>query len=145
MALVSAWLKMAMEHPQLFTDNGYHVSWNYYIASLLFVLASATDFFDGYIAREWNQSTLLGAILDPLADKFKAFNWDVSEVDGHCLTQLLSTLSQAKANRSGKPKCVIAHTVKGKGVSFMENKLAWHYKSPSEADYQTACLEIEAA
>ncbi len=56
-------------NPQLFTDNGYHVSWTYYIASLLFVLASATDFFDGYIAREWNQSTLLGAILDPLADK----------------------------------------------------------------------------
>ncbi|MFA6136602.1 MAG: CDP-diacylglycerol--glycerol-3-phosphate 3-phosphatidyltransferase [Sulfurimonas sp.] len=56
-------------NPQLFTDNGYHVSWNYYFASLLFVLASTTDFFDGYIAREWNQSTLLGAILDPLADK----------------------------------------------------------------------------
>ena len=56
-------------NPQVFTDNGYHVSWNYYFASLLFVLASATDFFDGYIAREWNQSTMLGAILDPLADK----------------------------------------------------------------------------
>ena len=56
-------------NPQFFTDNGYHISWNYYTASLLFVLASATDFFDGYIAREWNQSTILGAILDPLADK----------------------------------------------------------------------------
>jgi CDP-diacylglycerol--glycerol-3-phosphate 3-phosphatidyltransferase len=56
-------------NPQLFTDNGFHISWNYYTASLLFVLASATDFFDGYIAREWNQATMLGAILDPLADK----------------------------------------------------------------------------
>ncbi len=56
-------------NPQIFTDNGCHVSWNYYFASLLFVLASATDFFDGYIAREWNQMTMLGAILDPLADK----------------------------------------------------------------------------
>jgi len=56
-------------NPQVFTDNGYHISWNYYFASLLFVLASATDFFDGYIAREWNQMTMLGAILDPLADK----------------------------------------------------------------------------
>nr|WP_321265795.1 CDP-diacylglycerol--glycerol-3-phosphate 3-phosphatidyltransferase [uncultured Sulfurimonas sp.] len=56
-------------NPQIFTDNGYHISWNYYFASLLFVLASATDFFDGYIAREWNQMTLLGGILDPLADK----------------------------------------------------------------------------
>jgi len=56
-------------NPQIFTDNGWDISWNYYFASLLFVLASATDFFDGYIAREWDQSTLLGAILDPLADK----------------------------------------------------------------------------
>ena len=56
-------------NPELFTENGYHISWNYYFASLLFVLASATDFFDGYIARQWNQMTMLGAILDPLADK----------------------------------------------------------------------------
>jgi CDP-diacylglycerol--glycerol-3-phosphate 3-phosphatidyltransferase len=56
-------------NPDIFTDNGFHISWNYYFASLLFVLASATDFFDGYIAREWNQMTLLGGILDPLADK----------------------------------------------------------------------------
>ena len=56
-------------NPQVFTDNGFHVSWNYYFASLLFVLASATDFFDGHIARQWNQMTMLGAILDPLADK----------------------------------------------------------------------------
>lgn len=55
--------------PELFTENGFDISWNYYFASLLFVLASATDFFDGYIAREWNQMTMLGAILDPLADK----------------------------------------------------------------------------
>ncbi len=56
-------------NPDFFTDNGFHITWNYYFASLLFVLASATDFFDGYIARQWNQMTLLGAILDPLADK----------------------------------------------------------------------------
>ena len=56
-------------NPQIFTQNGFDISWSYYFASLLFVLASATDFFDGYIAREWNQMTMLGAILDPLADK----------------------------------------------------------------------------
>jgi len=56
-------------NPEIFTNNGFHITWNYYFASLLFVLASATDFFDGYIAREWDQMTMLGAILDPLADK----------------------------------------------------------------------------
>ena len=56
-------------NPEVFTNNGFDISWNYYFASLLFVLASATDFFDGYIARQWNQMTMLGAILDPLADK----------------------------------------------------------------------------
>lgn len=56
-------------NPDAFTNNGYHISWNYYTASLLFVIASVTDFFDGFIAREWNQMTMLGAIIDPLADK----------------------------------------------------------------------------
>ncbi len=56
-------------NPQVFTDNGFDITWNYYFVSLLFVLASVTDFFDGYIARQWNQMTMLGAILDPLADK----------------------------------------------------------------------------
>jgi len=55
--------------PELFTDNGIHISWAYYCAALLFVLASVTDFFDGYIARELDQITLLGKIIDPLADK----------------------------------------------------------------------------
>jgi len=56
-------------NPQLFTENGIHISWNHYGAALLFVLASATDFFDGYIARELDQITMTGKILDPLADK----------------------------------------------------------------------------
>jgi CDP-diacylglycerol---glycerol-3-phosphate 3-phosphatidyltransferase len=52
-----------------FVEHGFHVTWSYYFATIIFVLASATDFFDGYIAREWNQTTLLGEIMDPLADK----------------------------------------------------------------------------
>ncbi len=56
-------------NPELFTDAGMHISWSYYSAALLFVLASTTDFFDGYIARELDQITTLGKILDPLADK----------------------------------------------------------------------------
>lgn len=56
-------------NPDVFTNNGFDITWNYYFAALLFVVASITDFFDGYIAREWNQNTLLGEIIDPLADK----------------------------------------------------------------------------
>lgn len=56
-------------NPQVFTDAGWHISWSYYIAALLFVIASVTDFFDGYVARELNQITIVGQILDPLADK----------------------------------------------------------------------------
>ncbi len=55
--------------PEFFTEQGIHITWVYYLAALLFVLASTTDFFDGYIARNLNQITLLGKILDPLADK----------------------------------------------------------------------------
>jgi CDP-diacylglycerol--glycerol-3-phosphate 3-phosphatidyltransferase len=56
-------------NPQLFTDSGWDISWSYYAAALLFVIASVTDFFDGYIARELDQITIIGQILDPLADK----------------------------------------------------------------------------
>ncbi len=56
-------------NPQIFTDMGWHASWSYYTASLLFVIASVTDFFDGYIARSLDQITIVGQILDPLADK----------------------------------------------------------------------------
>ena len=82
--------------------------------------------------------------LDPLGDKWKAFGWNVIEVDGHDHEALLDAFDQAHAV-AGKPTVVIAHTVKGKGVSFMENNLAWHYKSPDEAQLAAACSELEAA
>jgi len=82
--------------------------------------------------------------LEPLVDKFRAFNWDVREVDGHALDELGIMLGEMRSQRGGKPKCVIAHTVKGKGVSFMEGRLAWHYKSPSEDEYRAARAELGA-
>src|SRR6266852_3568481 len=66
--------------------------------------------------------------LEPFADKWKAFGWNVSEVDGHDHEALVRSLS-IQAEPSGAPTCVIAHTVKGKGVSFMENTVLWHYRS----------------
>ena len=82
--------------------------------------------------------------LEPLAEKFKAFNWRTVEVDGHSLPELKAALAAEGSPRNGQPKCVIAHTTKGKGVSFMENLLAWHYKSPNESEYYAARAELES-
>ena len=59
------------------------------------------------------------------AKKWKTFNWDVKEVDGHSHSDLFKNLIKQKQN---KPKVIIAHTIKGKGVSFMENEPVWHYR-----------------
>lgn len=82
--------------------------------------------------------------LEPLATKFAAFNWNVVEVDGHDIDSLETELAKARTARDGRPKCIVAHTHKGKGVDFMENSLAWHYKSPSAAEYEAARRQLEA-
>jgi transketolase len=64
------------------------------------------------------------------------------EVDGHDHQALRIALRDAREDRNGKPKVLIAHTVKGKGVSFMEDKLAWHYKSPSSDEFSAAYAEL---
>lgn len=80
--------------------------------------------------------------LEPLAMKFKAFNWNVLEIDGHNHNEIMDALLQAE-KIIGMPTVIIAHTIKGKGVSFMENKLLWHYRSPDEEQYHKAIKEIE--
>ena len=81
--------------------------------------------------------------LEPLADKLRAFGWCVAEVDGHDHLQLHAALDASSAV-PGQPTVVIAHTVKGKGVSFMEDRLEWHYRSPSDAQLAQALAEIGA-
>jgi len=68
--------------------------------------------------------------IDPLADKYRSFGWYVLEIDGHNMPQILDAFQQARKNK-GKPTLIIAHTVKGKGVEFMENVCGWHGKAPS--------------
>lgn len=80
--------------------------------------------------------------LEPLAAKWEAFGWSVREVDGHDHNALRETLASAPFT-PGKPSVVIAHTVKGKGVSYMEDQLAWHYKSPNAEQLDQGLGEIE--
>lgn len=80
--------------------------------------------------------------LEPLADKWQAFNWAVREIDGHNLEEIAHCFSQVPFE-VGKPNIVIAHTIKGKGISFMENQLAWHYKSPNAEQLSQALTELE--
>jgi transketolase len=79
--------------------------------------------------------------LEPLIEKWKAFGWSVLEIDGHDLDQIGKALDQAEAVR-GTPTVIVAHTVKGKGVSFMENDPAWHGKAPKPSEAITAIREI---
>jgi transketolase len=81
--------------------------------------------------------------LEPLVDKFTAFGWAVEEVDGHDHSSVVKHLSSAPW-QPGKPSLLLAHTVKGKGVSFMEGKVEWHYRSPNEAELKTALCELGA-
>jgi transketolase len=80
--------------------------------------------------------------LDPLGEKFKAFNWNVFEVDGHDHTKIQDVFKKIDQNTNLKPSVIIAHTIKGKGISFMENKLEWHYRSPNEAEYKLGLKEL---
>lgn len=100
------------------------------------------------VVVDYNKIQSFGSVnevmaLEPLADKLRAFNWNVEEVDGHSHEDLREVLARAKRRRSGRPGCVIAHTTKGKGVSFMENSLVWHYRSPSDAELLAARAELE--
>ena len=79
--------------------------------------------------------------LEPLADKWKSFGWEVRQVDGHDTPALLD-IFQAVPFATGKPSLVIAHTIKGKGISFMENVPIWHYRLPNADEMKIACAEL---
>jgi transketolase len=78
-----------------------------------------------------------------MAERWKAFGWDVHNVDGHDLAGLERVLSNLDY-RSGKPHVLVAHTVNGKGVSFMEGKIKWHYWPMNDEEYAQAIREVEA-
>jgi transketolase len=79
--------------------------------------------------------------LEPFSDKWASFGWSVVELDGHDHSSLYASLS-AIPRATGKPTCVIAHTTKGKGVSFMERSVLWHYRTPRGSEYDEALNEL---
>ncbi|MEO2116824.1 MAG: transketolase [Methanocaldococcus sp.] len=81
--------------------------------------------------------------LGDIKAKFEAFGWDVFEIDGHNFEEIINTVEKAKTLKNGKPKMIIAYTIKGKGVSFMENNVAFHGKAPSEEQLKQALEELK--
>ena len=83
--------------------------------------------------------------LEPFEQKWKDFGWNAISVDGHDTEALLKAFEWAKENAgSRKPSVILAHTVKGKGISFMENNILWHYRTPQGEEYEAALKELEA-
>jgi len=97
---------------------------------------------------DYNKIQSLGTVkevldLEPLAQKWKAFGWEAREIDGHDIAEIHRALSEIPL-APGRPTCVVAHTVKGKGVSFMENDLLWHYRAPDATELARALSELDA-
>jgi transketolase len=82
--------------------------------------------------------------LDPLADKWRAFQWDVQEIDGHDMAQIVAALNRARA-AAGRPHVIVARTVKGKGVSFVEGVVGFHGKALTPAELDRALAELDGA
>lgn len=96
---------------------------------------------------DYNKIQSLGRVdevlpLEPFADKWKSFGWNVSSIDGHDPEQLAGSLDPSRWQPDGRPRCIVAHTVKGKGVSFMEDDLLWHYRSPQGDELVRAVSEL---
>ena len=99
---------------------------------------------------DWNNLQLDGTceeIMPPidLAKKFEAFGFEVWRIDGNDMEQVVRALDEAMAANNGLPKCIIGKTVKGKGVSYMENQCSWHGTAPNEEQYKQAMAELDRA
>ncbi len=78
--------------------------------------------------------------LEPLAEKWSAFGWEACEIDGHSIPDIVAAL---EAPRDGRPRAIIAHTIKGKGASFIEDDNNWHYRSPTAPEVEVAAKELQ--
>lgn len=92
--------------------------------------------------NRWSAMGRTTTYLEPLVEKWRAFGWSCVDIDGHDTNKIIATLSRLPLEPC-RPSVVIAHTVKGKGVSFMEDDLEWHYRPPNDNDLKRALEEIE--
>jgi transketolase len=137
-------LKKLLSHVYVLLGDGETqagIIWEGAMMAAKYRLANLTTILD------YNDVQLDGSVhdimpLEPLANKWRAFNWHVIEVNGHNLCQVLDALDMADEIHHS-PTMIIAHTTKGKGVSFMENKAAWHGAVPNPSEYQQAILELQ--
>ena len=113
-------------------------------------MAAAKYKLDNLIAiLDMNRLQICGVVkavmpIEPLADKWRSFNWQVQEADGHDVDQILEACEKAGTHK-GKPTVIIAQTIKGKGVSYMENAVQWHAKVPTADEREQAFAELTAA
>jgi len=106
----------------------------YRLNNLVAILDNNNGQIDGHVTEVMD--------LGPIADKWRAFNWSVHEINGHSFPEILSALEKAR-NESEKPTLILAHTVKGKGVSFMEDKISWHGVAPNAEELAKALKELK--
>src|SRR5487761_169869 len=113
------------------------------------ILFAAHHRLDNLVAIvDYNKIQSIGSVaetlaLEPFAEKWRSFGWSVKEIDGHNHAEIRGTLVNLPHER-GKPNCVIAHTTKGKGVSFMENSVLWHYRTAKGEEYAAALKELDS-
>jgi transketolase len=115
--------------------------WEAALTAVHYRLDNLTAFLDynGLQIDGWNRDV---KSLEPIVEKWRAFGWHTLEVDGHDYASLLEAVRRSQVNK-GAPTMIIAHTVKGKGISFMENQIDWHGRAPNKEEYAQALVELE--
>lgn len=107
---------------------------NFNLSNLIVILDRNRLQIDG-----WTEEVMK---IDPIVEKYKAFNWNVIEIDGHSMEEIVPALEKAYNNKTDKPTIIVAQTVKGKGVSFMEDVAGWHGKPPKPDELEKALAEL---
>jgi transketolase len=115
-------------------------NWEAAMAASQFRLDNLTVIIDRNRLQQ-GDTTELTITLEPLADRWRSFGWAVREVDGHDMDALIESF-RAVPFEAGRPNCVIAHTHKGRGVSFMEDRVEWHHRIPTDAELAAALAEL---